>query len=68
MTILAFCSPINAMKRPIPTLTAAFRFMGIALKMASRTLVRDNTIKIRPSINTAVSAVSQLYPIPSTTV
>ena len=67
-TILAFCSPMKAINSPIPTDTACFRFIGIALKIASRTLVRDNRIKIIPSTNTAASACCQLYPMPRTTV
>ena len=67
-TIFAFCSPIKAMKSPIPTDTACFRFIGIALKIASRTFVSDNRIKIIPSTNTAASACCQLYPMPRTTV
>ena len=50
------------MNRPIPTLTAAFKFFGIALKIASRTFVADRIIKIIPSANTAVNATFQLYP------
>ena len=67
-TICAFCKPTNAIKRPIPTLTADFRFIGIALKIASRTFVRERRMKIIPSANTAVSAYCQVYPIPITTV
>ena len=59
---------MNAINSPIPTLTAAFKFCGIALKIASRTFVADKRIKMIPSANTAVSAYSQLYPIPNTTV
>ena len=50
----------EAMNRPLPALTAFFRHTGMALKMLSRTLVSDSTMKIRPSINTAASAISQL--------
>ena len=67
-TILAFWSPINAIKRPIPTDTACFRFIGMELKIASRTLVRESRIKMIPSANTAASACCQEYPIPRTTV
>ena len=56
----AFCRPMKAMNRPMPALTAFFRHMGMALKMPSRTLVSDSAMKIRPSINTAASAISQL--------
>ena len=59
-TICAFCRPIKVMNRPIPTDTATFRLAGIALKIASRTFVRDRIIKIIPSTNTAVRATSQL--------
>ena len=58
----------NAINRPIPTLTADFRFCGIALKIASRTFVRDRTMKMIPSAKTAARAYCQLYPMPSTTV
>ena len=68
ITIFAFCSPMNAINRPIPTLTADFKFSGIALKIASRTFVTDNTMNTRPSTKTAASAICQLYPIPITTV
>ena len=68
ITMLAFCNPTNAMKRPIPTLTADFRFRGIALKIASRTLVSERMINTIPSAKTAVSAYCQLYPMPITTV
>ena len=67
-TILAFCIPINAIKRPIPTETACFKLIGIALKIPSLTLVRERTIKSRPSINTAARAICQVYPMLSTTV
>ena len=61
-TILAFCRPIKAMNRPIPALTADFSVMGMALKMASLTLVTDSTMKTRPSTKTAISAICQEYP------
>ena len=61
-TILAFCSPMKAINNPIPALTADFRVMGMALKMASLTLVTESTMKIRPSANTASSAICQEYP------
>ena len=67
-TICAFCRPINAMKSPIPTDTACFKFIGMALKIASRTFVKDRRINTIPSINTAARAVCQLYPICKTTV
>ena len=51
--------PMKAMKRPMPADTAFFRLMGMALKMASRTLVRDRTMKMIPSTKTAASAISQ---------
>ena len=56
---------MNAMKRPIPTDTPFFNCKGMALKIASRTLVKERTIKIIPSMNTARSASCQLYPMPS---
>ena len=55
------------MKSPIPTLTADFKFLGTALKIASRTFVTESAINIIPSTNTAVRAVCQLYPLPKTT-
>ena len=64
----AFCRPINAIKRPIPTDTPFFRETGMALKIASRTVVRDRMIKIIPSQNTANSAVCHGTPMLATTV
>ena len=58
-TMCAFCRPMNVMKRPIPTETAILRVAGIALKIASLTLVRERTTKIRPSTKTAVRAICQ---------
>ena len=58
-TIPAFCRPMNAMNRPMPTETPFLSVSGMALKIASRTLVSDRTIKIRPSMNTASSATCQ---------
>ena len=40
-----------ATKRPIPTLTADFNVIGIALKIASLTFVNDNTIIVDIGIN-----------------
>ena len=57
--IWALVRPMKAINNPIPAETERFRFIGMALKMASRTLVRERRIKIRPSIQTAVSAISQ---------
>ena len=51
------------MKKPIPTDTAVFICFGIALKIASLTLVKESTMKIKPSNNTAVNAACQSYPI-----
>ena len=67
-TMWPSCKPKNAMKKPIPTLTPFFRVVGIALKIASRTLVRESTIKIRPSAKTAIRAIFQSYPIAPHTV
>ena len=44
----AFCNPINAINKPIPTDTAFLRLSGIASKIASRTFVNESTIKIIP--------------------
>ena len=54
-----FCRPMNAMNRPMPTETPFLSVSGMALKIASRTLVSDRTMKIRPSMNTASSATCQ---------
>ena len=56
----AFCRPMNAINRPMPTETPFLSVSGMALKIASRTLVNDSTIKTRPSIKTASSATCQL--------
>ena len=58
--ICAFSKPMRAMNRPMPAETAFFKVMGMALKMASRTLVKDRMIKIRPSKKTAAKAISQV--------
>ena len=55
----AFCMPINAMNRPIPTDTATLMDAGIMLKIASRTLKIDRKMKIIPSANTAARATCQ---------
>ena len=39
----AFCNPINAINKPIPTDTAFLRLSGIASKIASRTFVNRNS-------------------------
>ena len=62
-TICAFCNPINATKRPIPAPTPFFNAIGIALKIASLTLVSERIINIIPSTNTARSAILHEYPI-----
>jgi len=66
--IPAFCMPMKAMKRPIPTPIALFRFAGMLLTMASRMFAAVRIRKMIPSTNTAVSANCQLYPMPNTTV
>ena len=47
--ILALINPIIAMNKPIPPLTATLRLAGMALKIASRTLVTESNMKIIPS-------------------
>ena len=47
------------MNRPTPDVMASLRFMGMALKMASRTLVSERMTKMMPSTKMAVSAVCQ---------
>lgn len=66
--IFAFERPISAINRPIPTDTAFFRVVGMALKIASLTPKKESRIKIIPSKKTAVKANSQLLPICPTTV
>ena len=66
-TTPAFTRPIRAMKSPIPTETAFFKFIGIASNMASLTLTSDSSINIIPSMNTAVSANCQDLLMPNTT-
>ena len=58
-TIPEPCNPINAINSPIPAVTAYFMFLGIAFTTASRTLNNDKRIKMIPSTNTAVKAISQ---------
>ena len=55
--IWAFSRPMRAMNRPMPAETAFFKVMGMALKIASRTLVKDRMMKITPSQKTAISQV-----------
>ena len=64
----AFCRPINAINKPIPTETPFFKVSGIALKIASRTFVSDMIMNTIPSTNTANNAICQDNPIPCTTV
>ena len=51
-----FWKPMKATNKPRPTDTPFFNVNGIALKIASRTFVNDNTMKIKPSTNTASNA------------
>ena len=67
-TTPAFCRPIKAINSPMPAPTAYLRFNGIALTIASRIFVIVRSINIRPSMNTAVSANCQEYPMPRHTV
>ncbi len=64
----ADCSPMNAMNKPIPTLTASLRVIGISLTILFLTGSIESIRNITPSINTAASATCQLIPIPRTTV
>ena len=59
-TTLAVWRAMKQMNRPMPADTAFFRDIGIALKMPSRTGVRDRARKTRPSTKTASSANCQL--------
>ena len=54
-----FLRPMIVMKRPTPAVMAYLRFMGMALKMASRTLVSERITKMMPSTKIAVRAVCQ---------
>ena len=51
------CRPMSVINKPMPTATAFFKFAGIALMSAWRTLKIDKTINKMPSRKTAVSAV-----------
>ena len=62
-TMLAPFRPTNAINSPIPAEIESRRLAGIALKIASRTLVRLKIIKMIPSTKTAAKATCQLYPI-----
>ena len=63
-TMPALLRPMNAMKRPIPAPIALRRLAGMALTIASRTLVIVRMMNTRPSISTAVNANCHGYPIP----
>ena len=54
-----FWRPMKAMKRPMPADTACLRLMGMALKMDSRTGVRERRMKMTPSTKTAARAICQ---------
>ena len=55
-----FCRPMKAMKRPMPADTACLRLMGMALKISSRTGVRERRMKMTPSTKTAARATCQV--------
>ena len=55
-----FTKPTNAIKSPIPQLTAYFKLIGIASKIISLTLNSERIKNIIPSKNTAVSANCQV--------
>ena len=59
MTRPEFLRPMIVMNRPTPAVIAYLRFMGMALKIASRTLVSERITKMMPSTKIAVSAVCQ---------
>ena len=50
---------MKATKRPMPTLTADLSVIGMALKIASLTLVTESIMNMIPSTNTAASAIVQ---------
>ena len=54
----AFCSPMNAMKRPMPAAIACFMLGLIAFITASRAPASDSTRNSTPDTNTAPSAVA----------
>ena len=58
--ICALNRPMRAINKPMPADTAFFRVIGMALKMASRTFVKDRTIKMTPSTKTAARAISHV--------
>ena len=60
--------PMIQMNKPIPTVIAIFKDVGIASMINWRILVKVNTKNTRPEIKTAPNAVCQVSPIPSTTV
>ncbi len=66
-TMPAFCSPMKAMNRPMPALTASFSGIGIELMIASRTPVTASSRNTSPDTNVAASAVSHGTPSPITT-
>ena len=61
-------NPTNAIKTPIPPVTACFIFSGIEFTTASLILNIVSKINIIPSINTAVKAICQVAPPFRTTV
>ena len=67
-TMPAFARPMRAMKSPIPTATAFFIPAGIALMIFSRIPKMERTMKMIPSIRTAVKASCHEHPIPKHTV
>lgn len=64
ITSSAFCSPTNVMNNPIPMVMDFFIVSGMALTIASLSLVTVRRSKIIPSIRMAVNANCQEYPIP----
>ncbi len=58
--------PMNAMKRPMPTLIARLSPIGTASMSASRKRVSTSTVMMAPSRNTTVIACGHVRPRPAT--
>ena len=63
-----FFRPMNAMKSPMPHVTAIFRAWGIDAMIFSRMPEMESARKITPLTNTMPRASDQGMPLPSTIV
>ncbi len=68
LTMPAFCSPMKAMKRPMPAATALNRGRGIAPTISRRTPETVSSRNSTPDRKTQPSAVCHGTPMPLTTV